>query len=122
MESYQYPSGTRHPCRLVEWWHRWRFRRWYAMLPAFYRAFYPFENALSLTLKYADHAVRSAHSMDELASTSLRGVVDMERTITELRLALAAAHAGWDEDRVDRFMAMWFKRHDLPTSAVGARS
>lgn len=118
MERYLYPWGTKHPGRLQERFHRWWYRKWYAQLPEFYRDFYPFSNALSLTLQYAKHTIESGRSMDELATKSLRGVVELERTITELRLALAAAQSGWNEDQVDRFMSTWFGRKDLPTSAA----
>lgn len=115
-----YPYGTKHPSKLRELLHRWWYRKWYARLPEFYRDFYPFDRALSLTLQYAEHTAKSGKEMDELATKSLRGVVDLERTVTELRLALAAAQMGWNEDRVDQFMSTWFGRHDLPqqTGAV----
>ena len=120
-DSYRYafdPKTFQHnrPCRVVEAVHRWWYRRWYAMLPDFYQDFYPFSRALSLTLQYAKHQIESAQAMDNHASASLRNVVDLEQTITQLRLALASAQSGWNEDRVDRFMGTWFRKHDLPTS------
>lgn len=96
--------------RLHRWWHR----KGYRQLPPFYQDFYPFHNALSLTLQSAKHAYESGKAMDELASKYVRRVADMERTIAELRLAVA--QSGWNEDRVDRFMSQWFGRKDLATA------
>lgn len=121
METHQYPFGTRHPSRIKERIHRWWYRKQYSQLPEFYRDFYPFSHALSLTLQHAKHTYESGKSMDELASMSLRRVVDLERQVSELRLALAAAHLGWNEDRVDRFMENFFPNHSKQdTSAGGA--
>lgn len=115
-ESHHFEYGRRRPGALRQWLHRLRFRRWYARLPEFYQDFYPFDRALSLTLQWAKHTAETGRQMDELASRNLRRVADLERAISQLRLALATA--GMNEDQVDRFMGMWFRRHDLPTSPV----
>lgn len=120
-EDHHYPPDPtrpwirRKPLRIVEAVHRWRHRHLYAMLPEFYQDFYPITNAVSLTMQYAKHTIESGRSMDALASQTIRKVVDLEKCVCDLRLALAAAKMGWNEDQVDRFMSMWFGRHDLPT-------
>lgn len=96
------------PNRLVEAFHRWWWRKQYAMLPEFFRDFYPFDHALSLLIQNATHQMASVKSIDELASASLRKVVGLERELTQTRLALANAQLGWNEDRVDDFMGKWF--------------
>lgn len=113
-ESCHYPFGRRRPWPIVEAIHRWWHRRQYAMLPEFYRDFYPFNHALSLSMQYVRHELGCAKTDMEHARQCINRTVDLEKTITELRLALAMARSGWNEDQVDQFMGMWFKRHDLP--------
>lgn len=95
--------------------HRWRHRRLYAMLPPFYQNFYPITHAISLTMQYVEHSLWCCEQDKKEHDGLVARCVDLERTVTELRLALAAASSGWNEDQVDRFMATWFRRYELPT-------
>ena len=121
-ESSWFPDGwqEKYPSRIAEAAHRWWYRKWYAQLPTFYQDFYPFSRAFSLTLQYADHTYKSGKAMDELASEQLRKVVDLERQVTHLRLALANANLGWNEDRVDDFMGKFFPKHEPARAALDA--
>lgn len=118
--SHLYASRKAPPAwveRIHRWWHRKR----YALLTPFYRDFYPFQNALSLQMQSVDHQTKWAKVAEDEAGKIRARLYELESTISQLRVALALAQLGWNEDRVDHFMGMWYQRHELPTAKEGER-
>ena len=97
--------------RLSRWIHRKRIK----LLPEFYQqSEWTFDEALSLTMQYVKHKIYCIEQEERNIDEWRQKVIALEKCVTELRLALV--QAGWNEDRVDRYMGTWFGRADLPIS------